>query len=91
MKKQAWHKVFFALWIAGGACFALPASVLACPGCKEAAFETPESARQKNATARAFAISIGLLLAVPFTLVGGIAFLVIRSRSSSLTTPEGSG
>ena len=47
----------------------------ACPGCKEALFD-PGELPQKLATARGYALSIGLLLLVPFGLVGGLAALV---------------
>ena len=48
------------------------------PGCKEALFD-PGQRRQTLSTARGYALSIGLLLAVPFALVGGVAVLIIRA------------
>jgi len=51
---------------------------MACPGCKEALFD-PGQLPQKLATAKGYAVSIGLMLAVPATLIGGITALVIRS------------
>ena len=50
----------------------------ACPGCKEALFD-PGQLAQKLSTARGYAISIGLLLAVPFTLVAGMTALIVRA------------
>ena len=50
----------------------------ACPGCKEALFD-PEQLPQRLATARGYALSIGLLLTVPFVLVAGLAALLFRA------------
>jgi hypothetical protein len=50
-----------------------------CPGCKEALFD-PAQLSQKLATAKGYALSIGLLLAVPFALVGAIAAIVVRAQ-----------
>ena len=58
---------------------ACPWAADACPGCKEALFD-PAQLPQKLATARGYAMSIGLLLAVPFGLVGGITTLIIRAQ-----------
>ena len=55
------------------------AAVWACPGCKEALFD-PGQLSQKLSTARGYALSIGLLLAVPVGLVGGIAALIILAQ-----------
>ena len=55
-----------------------PAVASACPGCKEALFD-PGQLQQKLATARGYALSIGLLLAVPFGLVAGVAALIVRA------------
>ena len=55
-----------------------PAVGWACPGCKEALFD-PGQLGQKLSTARGYAISIGLLLAVPFTLVAGMTALIVRA------------
>jgi len=49
------------------------------PGCKEALFD-PGQLSQKLSTARGYAISIGLLLAVPFVLVAGTAALIVRAQ-----------
>ena len=54
------------------------ATAHACPACKESLFD-PSQLPQKLATARAYALSIGVMLAVPACLVGGIATLIIRS------------
>lgn len=56
----------------------VPATAWACPGCKEALFD-PGQLAQKLSTARGYAISIGLLLAVPFVLVAGTAALIVRA------------
>ena len=55
-----------------------PAIGLACPGCKEALFD-PGQLAQKLSTAKGYALSIGLLLSVPFALVAGITALVVRA------------
>lgn len=57
----------------------------ACPGCKEALFD-PGQLSQKLATSKAYALSIGLLLSVPFLLIGGLSWLVIRSSKASKRT-----
>ena len=56
----------------------MPAAGWTCPGCNEALFD-PGQLQQKLSTARGYALSIGVLLAVPFALVGGITALVIRA------------
>jgi hypothetical protein len=68
-------------WLLVAGCWWLAALVVeACPGCKEALFD-PGQLQQKLSTAKGYALSIGLLLAVPFSLVaGGILFLVRASR-----------
>ena len=50
----------------------------ACPGCKEALFD-PGKLTEKLATSKAYALSIGMLLTVPFLLVGGVAFAIARA------------
>ncbi|MBI4004364.1 MAG: hypothetical protein HY353_05015 [Candidatus Omnitrophica bacterium] len=50
----------------------------ACPACKEALFD-PSQLRQTLATAKGYAMSIGLLLSVPAILVGGVAALILRA------------
>lgn len=56
-----------------------PRPVSACPGCKEAAFDTPAEAEQKQAAARGYAASIGLLLTVPVVLLGVVGWGLVRS------------
>jgi len=51
----------------------------ACPLCKEALFD-PSQLQAKLATAKGYAVSIGLLLSVPALLVGGVAALIVRAR-----------
>ena len=50
----------------------------ACPGCKEALFE-PGKVSQLISTARGYALSIGLMLLVPASLIACLALLIIRS------------
>ena len=57
----------------------LPGAVSACPGCKEALFD-PGQMQQQRVTAKGYALSIGLLLLVPFGLVGGGTLYLIRSH-----------
>jgi len=53
--------------------------VWACPWCKDALFDVSQ-ARQGMQTAHGYAWSIGLLLAVPIGLVGGVMVLVVRAQ-----------
>ena len=53
-------------------------AVWACPLCKEALVD-PGQLTQRLSMAKAYALSIGVLLAMPATLVGGVVALVIRS------------
>lgn len=54
------------------------ASVYACPGCKEALFD-PGQLQQKLSMAKGYAWTIGLLLSVPFALIGGVTAMVVRA------------
>ena len=54
----------------------------ACPGCKEALFD-PGHLAERLATAKGYALSIGVLLTVPFALVGGVTALVVRAARRS--------
>lgn len=56
----------------------LPTWAAACPGCKEALFD-PAQLPQKLATAKAYAVSIGVMLAVPTLLIGGLTALIVSS------------
>ena len=70
--------IVIAGWIfIGSAAFSSAAS--ACPGCKEAVFDTPVEAEQKQDTARGYAVSIGLMLSVPAVLIGAVSFRSVRS------------
>jgi uncharacterized membrane protein YozB (DUF420 family) len=51
----------------------------ACPGCKEALLD-PGELPQRLSMARGYAMSIGLLLLVPFGLVGILAALIARAH-----------
>lgn len=60
----------------------LPLMASACPGCKDALIE-PGQLPQRLATARGFALSIGLMLLVPAALVAsGIFFIARASRNA---------
>ncbi len=62
-------------------CFSLLCSpdAFGCPGCKDALFD-PGQLPQRLAYAKGYAMSIGLLLLVPVTLIGSIAALIIRAQ-----------
>ena len=62
--------------------FDFPAAVSACPGCKEALFD-PSELPQKLSTARGYALSIGLMLAVPAALIAGITLSILRASRRS--------
>ena len=62
-----------------------PAMVNACPMCKELLFD-PGQLAQKFATAKGYALSIGLLLLVPFVLIASITALVIRACRRAKTS-----
>ena len=66
-------------------------AVEACPGCKEAFFE-PGKIAQNLSTARGYALSVMLMLAVPMLLIGGITTLILRARRrsprSGIDTPK---
>ncbi|HEU5119181.1 MAG TPA: hypothetical protein VFT74_21505 [Isosphaeraceae bacterium] len=59
-----------------------PASLSACPSCKEAvAAQAPESAKRLT---RGYSWSIMLMIAMPMTLFGTGAFLVVRAARKGL-------
>ena len=58
----------------------LPALVSACPLCKEAEADTPGGSASLG---RGFYYSILLMIAVPWTAVGTVAFLIFRKRRRS--------
>ena len=62
----------------------------ACPGCKEALFD-PGALPQRLSTARGYALSIGLLLAIPFGLVAGVTALVVRAHRRARRVPREAG
>lgn len=64
--------LFFALLMWGSAAWA-------CPGCKESLFD-PGGLPQRLGLAKGYALSIGLMLAVPAGLVGGVTALIIRAQ-----------
>lgn len=55
----------------------VPALVAACPLCKEAEADTPGGSASLG---RGFYYSILLMIAVPWTAVGTVAFLIFRKR-----------
>ncbi len=66
-------------WLLIAACWLLIAQdVMACPLCKEALFD-PSQLHQRISTAKGYALSIGLLLLVPTSLIAGVAMSIIRS------------
>lgn len=70
----------------------LPALVSACPLCKEAEADTPGGSASLG---RGFYYSILLMIAVPWTAVGTVAFLIFRKRrrdrSSAHLVPDPHG
>ena len=50
----------------------------ACPGCKEAFFD-PQQLPQRIASAKGYALSILMLLAVPTALIGGIVWAIVAN------------
>ena len=78
LKSKIKNPKFLSLVILCCVAFSLP--VAACPGCKEALFD-PGKLSEKLATSKAYAISIGLMLAMPFLLVGTIALKIVRART----------
>ena len=58
----------------------------ACPLCKEALFD-PGQIQQKLSTAKGYALSIGLLLAMPLGLIGSVAFLIRRAQCRAHKLP----
>ena len=53
-------------------------AVEACPMCKDSLFD-PGQLAGKISTAKGYALSIGLLLLVPFVLIASVTALVIRA------------
>ena len=76
-------------WLQGLALASLAERAWACPGCKEALFD-PGQLPQKLATAKGYALSIGLLLAVPAAVLGFIAVQIVRAirRHQRAARPE---
>jgi hypothetical protein len=59
------------------AALVLPTALSACPLCKEAEANTPGGSASLG---RGFYYSILLMIAVPWTAVGTVAFLIFRKR-----------
>jgi hypothetical protein len=66
----------------------VPALVSACPLCKEAEADTPGGT---VGFGRGIYYSILLMIAVPWTAVGTIAFLIFRKRRREKWTAAGAG
>ena len=66
----------------------LTSSAMACPFCKEGLM-SPGQAHAVSRAAQGYALSIAVLLGIPFLLVGAIAILVVRSarRAARLQKP----
>lgn len=69
-----------------GAALLLPGLAEACPGCKEALFD-PGQLPQKLATAKGYAVSIGILLSVPFLIIAGFAAWIAHNSRRNKSTP----
>ncbi len=63
------------------------ASASACPLCKEILFD-PSHVQQRLAMAKAYALSIGLMLGVPVLLIAGVASLIVRSARHRHSIPK---
>ena len=59
---------------------------MACPACKDAVADNPDSAR----LTRGFARSIYVLMAAPYLLFGGVTFAIVRAtrRAKQSTNSE---
>ena len=66
------------LWCSAVALMGLAERAWACPGCKEALVD-PAELPQRLAAAKGYAASIGLMLVVPLSLVGGLTAVIVRS------------
>ena len=64
-----------------------PIVAMACPMCKESLFD-PGQLPQKLSTARGYALSIGLMLAVPAALIAGVTMLVVRAARRAKHFPQ---
>ena len=60
---------------------------MGCPGCKEALFD-PGQLPQRLSTARGYALSIAVMLAVPVGLLGGITAVVVRAARRKRITRQ---
>lgn len=60
----------------------------ACPGCKEALFE-PGQVQVSLARARAYALTIGLMLGMPSAMIGGVTVWVVRAHRRARQLGQG--
>ena len=65
-----------------------PALAAACPLCKEAEADTPGGSASLG---RGFYYSILLMIAVPWTAVGTVAFLIFRKRRRDRSSAPATG
>ncbi len=77
MRKASAKRLVFLLLVSGLWSLVSDCS-WACPFCKDALF-SPGEGQALSRAAHAFDLSIVALAAVPFLLVGGIAWLIVRS------------
>ncbi|HEX9779923.1 MAG TPA: hypothetical protein VGB20_01765 [bacterium] len=76
--RAPWRRMALAAALAGAALLAVAGAAEACPMCKDALIE-PGAVAQRVGTAKGYALSIAVLLAVPYALIGGIGMLLVRS------------
>ncbi len=69
----------FGVLLAAVVLLALPALAAACPMCKEALFD-PGQLPQRLSTARGYALSIGVLLLVPLSLIVSVVMLIMHAK-----------
>ena len=78
------RSIGLAAWFVGAWVLFAP-TALACPGCKEAAFDTAEQAQQRMASAKGYGLTIALLLLVPASAVSCVAWKVVGSARKART------
>ena len=81
--------VMFSLFLVTGHWSLVTDCSWACPLCKDALF-SPGEGQALSQAAHAFNLSIVTLASVPFVLVGGIAWLIVRSSRRAPRNEPGS-